>query len=136
MVTTPVSGGKIPLVFMSNLTYYLLMSPKDKPLVWMADVVKTPPMSRAARVEAGHYLRQLQQGVALSLPISRPMPVIGARCHELRINDAVSRKNWRIFYRTDSDAIVVLHYFNKTTRATPQDVIDLCQKRLALYDED
>jgi len=49
--------------------------------------VKTPPLSAAARVEAGFLLRQLQQGVRLGMPHSRPMPSIGTRCHELRIND-------------------------------------------------
>jgi hypothetical protein len=35
------------------------VSPKDKPLVWLHGEVKTPPLSAAARVEAGFLLRQL-----------------------------------------------------------------------------
>jgi phage-related protein len=46
-----------------------------------------------------------------SLPHSRPMPTIGARCHELRIIDGA--KNWRIIYRIDGDAIVVLECFKR-----------------------
>jgi len=65
------------------------MSPNDKPLAWLYGQIKTPPLSPAARLEAGFLLRQLQQGEKLSLPHSRPMPSVGARCHELRINDAV-----------------------------------------------
>lgn len=63
------------------------MNAKDKPLVWFHGEVKTPPFSQAARIEAGFLLRQLQAGKNLELPRSRPMPSIGPRCHELRIND-------------------------------------------------
>lgn len=66
------------------------------------------------------------------MPHSRPMPGIGTRCHELRINDAGS--NWRIFYRIDSDAIVILEVFEKKTKATPKAVIATCRKRLKEYD--
>lgn len=64
------------------------MSPSDKPLVWLSGAVRTPPFSAAARMEAGYLLRLLQAGVGLSMPHSRPMPSVGARCHELRIVDA------------------------------------------------
>ena len=39
------------------------------------------------------------------MPHSRPMSIIGPRCHELRIPDATVTR--RIVYRTDSDAIVI-----------------------------
>ena len=104
----------------------------DKPLVWLHGEIKTPPFSSAARVEAGVLLRQLQAGVKLSLPHSRPMPAIGARCHELRVTDADA--TWRIVYRLDSDAIVVLEVFSKKTTQTPKMVIETCQRRLRLYD--
>jgi phage-related protein len=42
---------------------------------------------------------------------------------------------WRIIYRIDDDAIVILDVFAKTTQKTPKQVIDNCQKRLKLYDE-
>ncbi len=47
---------------------------EDKPLVWMAGELKTPPMSSDARVEGGMLLRRLQRGETLSMPESRPMP--------------------------------------------------------------
>jgi hypothetical protein len=59
----------------------------DKPLVWLHGAVKTPPFTRWGRLEAGFLLRRLQRGEKLGLPQSRPMPTIGARCHELRIVD-------------------------------------------------
>jgi phage-related protein len=46
------------------------------------------------------------------------MPSIGARRHELRIVDET--KNWRIIYRIDADAIVVLEVFQKKTQEPPQ----------------
>ena len=87
------------------------MALADKPLVWLEGEIKTPPFSQAARLEAGYLLRRLQRGEALGMPHSRPLPSIGARCHELRIND--ERTTWRIIYRIDSDAIVILEVFNK-----------------------
>lgn len=104
----------------------------DKPLVWLQGEVKTPPFSVEARIEAGVLLRRLQRGEKLSLPHSRPMPSIGSSCHELRIDDG--RTTWRIVYRLDGDAIVIVDVFQKTTRTTPKHVIETCRRRLAAYD--
>jgi len=108
------------------------VSPRDKPLAWLHGEVKTPPFSKAARLEAGFLLRQLQRGKLLSMPQSRPMPSIAARCHELRITDADN--NWRLVYRIDSDAIVILEVFAKKTGTTPKTAIATCRKRLKEYD--
>jgi len=110
------------------------MSPTDKPLVWFAGEVRTPPFSQAARIEAGFLLRRLQAGQALSMPHSRPMPSIGPRCHELRIPDETV--TWRIVYRVDPDAVVVIEVFKKKTAATPPEVLDVCRRRLADYDRE
>jgi len=64
------------------------VSPGDKPLVWLRGEIKTPPFSAKARVEAGFLLRRLQRGESIGMPHSRPMPIIGRRCHELRVVDA------------------------------------------------
>ena len=109
------------------------MNEEDKPVVWLHGEVKTPPFTQAARLEAGLLLRRLQQGENIGLPQSRPMPSIGAHCHELRVRD--ENKNWRIMYRIDDDAIVV-EVFNKTTRETPKSVIENCQRRLNKFDSD
>lgn len=71
----------------------------------------------------------------LSMPHSRPMPVIGPRCHELRVLDAETGNTWRVMYCVDDDAIVVLEVFAKKTQATPKQAIELCQKRLRAYRE-
>jgi phage-related protein len=108
------------------------MGAKDKPLVWLHGEVKTPPFSTGARLEVGYLLRLLQGGESLSLPWSRPMPSVGLRCHELRVNDA--NQTWRIVYRVDSDAIVILEVFPKKTQAIPRQVIETCKKRLNQYE--
>ena len=102
-----------------------------KPLVWLHGEVKTPPFSRPARVEAGFLLRRLQNGESIGMPASRPMPTIGAGCHELRVDDG--DVTWRILYYVDTDAVVVLEVFNKKTRATPKYVIEVARKRLRAY---
>jgi phage-related protein len=104
----------------------------NKPIVWLHGEVKTPPLSAAARLEAGLLLRRLQRGSRFGLPHSRPMPAIGARCHELRIPDEDA--TWRIVYRIDGDAIVIGEVFSKKTQATPKSVIDSCTRRYREYD--
>jgi phage-related protein len=109
------------------------MNGQDKPLVWLKGEIKTPPFSENARIEAGVLLRQLQQGRNLGLPHSRPMPIIGRSCHELRIRD--EEVTWRIIYRIDPDAIVIGEVFPKKSGKTPLKVINLCKQRFRRYDE-
>lgn len=112
------------------------MAQSDKPLVILSGEIKTPPMSKQARIEAGVLLRRLQRGESLSMPHSRPMPVIGARCHELRIPDPEIGRTWRIMYRTDSEEIVVIEVFDKKTQQTPKSIIDTCRRRIRIWDAD
>ena len=108
------------------------MTITDKPLAWLHGEVKTPPFSAEARIEAGTLLRRLQMGERLTMPQSRPMATIGRRCHELRIND--EKVTWRIIYRIDDDAIVILEVFDKKTSRAPKQVINTCKARLKEYD--
>jgi len=110
------------------------MAAARKPLVWLHGEIKTPPFSKEARVEAGTLLRLLQEGESVVMPHSRPMPSIGPRCHELRVRD--ENRNWRIVYRLDDDAIVLVDVFPKTTRETPNHIIRNCARRLKRYDKD
>lgn len=103
-----------------------------KPLLWLHGEIKTPPLSKEARIEAGALLRRLQEGELLGMPHSRPMPGIGKRCHELRVDDGGHW--WRVFYRLDADAVLILDVISKTTRATPIQVIENCRRRLSHYD--
>jgi phage-related protein len=107
-------------------------SEASKPIVWLRGEVKTPPFSKEARIEAGYLLRLLQRGERLTLPHSRTMPAIGPRCHELRINDPAG--TFRIMYRADTDAVIILDVFVKKTKQTPRLVIEACQRRLHDYE--
>lgn len=107
------------------------MAATDKPLVWLRGEIKSPPFTRDARVEVGLLLRRLQQGEALGMPYSRPMPSITPGCHELRVNDRGA--TWRIVYYLDSDAVVILDVFSKKTARTPKSVIANCKRRLKRY---
>jgi len=109
------------------------VSPAHRPLVWLSGEVKTPPFSAEARIQAGYLLRMLQSGATLTLPHSRPMPVVGARCHELRIQD--ENRTWRVVYRVDADAIVIADVFAKTSQTTPTTAIKNSQRRLRAYDD-
>jgi phage-related protein len=111
------------------------MSMSDKPLVWLQGEVKTPSFSKEARLTAGVLLRRLQHGDLIGMPDSRPMPSVGPRCHELRIDDAQSGTTWRVVYRLDPDAILIAEVFAKKTKATPKRVIDNCRRRLRRHDQ-
>lgn len=107
------------------------MSPHDKPVVWLSGEVRTPPFSAEARIEAGFLLRRLQRGETLGMPQSRPMPAVGAGCHELRIVDGTV--SWRLMYHVAPSAIVMLAVFPKKTAATPAPVLAECRRRLAVF---
>ena len=115
-----------------SLSYCSMKATPRKPVFFMTDEIKTPPMSVEARREAGFLVGRLQEGVTLGMPIARPMPDIGRRCLELRITD--KNVTWRIVCRVDADAVLVIYSFPKKTKTTPKTIIDLCRKRLALYD--
>jgi phage-related protein len=104
-----------------------------KPVVWLHGEVKTPPFSAKARQEAGMLLRLLQQGEKLAMPLAESLPIIGIRCGTLRVRDG--EHNWRIMYRTDADAVVVLDVYAKKTREIPGEVIRRCKARLKQYDD-
>jgi phage-related protein len=110
------------------------VAPTHKPLVWLHGAVKSPPFGTAARIDAGYLLRLLQRGEKLGMPHSRPMPSIGTHCHELRIND--ERCTWRIIYRLDADAVLILEVFEKKTGKTPKSVIQACVARIKAYDHE
>lgn len=78
-------------------------------------------------------MRRLQRGEKLRMPHSRPMPALGPRCGELRITDASA--TWRVLYRLDPDAVIILEVFTKKTEATPKTVLETCAARLRQYDQ-
>ena len=106
--------------------------PIKKDLVRLVDI-RTPPLTPESRRDAGYYLNLLQEGFSVSMPISRSMPSIGARVHELRLSDTSG--DWRVVYRIDPTEIVVVAVFKKTTPRTPPRIIDLCRRRLSSFDK-
>jgi phage-related protein len=106
---------------------------EERPLVWLHGEIKTPPFTTQGRREAGSLLRLLQWGEQLTMPHAEPLPIIGPRCGALRVRDA--QHHWRIVYRADPDAIVILDVYSKKTRKIPDEVIDRCKRRLKNYDE-
>lgn len=104
----------------------------EKALVILGGDIKTPPLSLTARREIGYLIRKLQLGDSLEMPSSRPMPVVGPRCHELRVRDG--RHHWRVLYRIDQDAVLVLSMFSKKTRETPRRIIERARRLLASFD--
>ena len=67
------------------------------------------------------------------MPFSRPMPSIGPRCHELRLTD--ESHTWRVIYRVDVDAVLIVDVFDKNQNKTPKNVIDTGKKTLGGYDK-
>ena len=81
------------------------------------------------RADLADALARLDVGLVLSMPLSRPMPVIGAGVHELRLRDRSGI--YRVVYAVVRSGVVhVLHAFKKTTQATPQRNIELARQRL------
>ena len=107
-------------------------APTRKPLVWLHGEVKTPPFTPEGRQEAGMLLRLLQEGERLGMPQAEPLPDVGPRCGALRVRDA--EHHWRIMYRIDADAVLVLEVYPKNTRKIPDEVINRCKQRLRYYD--
>jgi phage-related protein len=100
---------------------------------WLHGEIKTPPFTKEGRKEAGHLLRLLQEGENLGMPQAEPLSTIGPRCGALRVRD--DDQNWRIVYRLDPDAVLVLEVYAKKTKKIPQEVIERCKRRLRAYDD-
>jgi phage-related protein len=107
--------------------------PASKQVRWLHGEIKTPPFTAEGRQEAGMLLRLLQHGEKLGMPQAEPLPDVGQRCGALRVRDA--EHNWRIMYRIDADAILILEVYAKKTPKIPDEIIERCQGRLKRYDE-
>ena len=86
---------------------------------------QTPAIKR----EIGEALRDVQKGISLGLPLSRPMPTVASGAHELRVRGPTTAV--RMFYFVKLvDTIVVFHGFQKKTHKTPTHEIAIGQQRL------
>jgi phage-related protein len=81
------------------------------------------------RRDLGKAIFDLQRGAKLAMPLSRPMPSVGAGVEELRVKDRNGA--YRVFYYTKlENVILVFHAFVKKSQKTPQAEIELGKKRL------
>jgi phage-related protein len=72
----------------------------------------------AVRGTLGQAIWDLQRGMKLSMPLSRPMTAVSPGVEELRIRD--SDGIFRVFYYTQSSfGVLVFHAFAKKTQKTP-----------------
>jgi phage-related protein len=84
---------------------------------------------RTAKQSLGEAIWDLQCGVKLRMPQSRPMVVVAPGVEELRIKDASGA--FRVFYYLrDARGILVFHAFVKKSQKTAQDEIDTGRRRL------
>jgi len=86
-------------------------------------------LPEVVREDLADALAKLEAGVMLSMPLSRPMPSIGSRVHELRFRDR-SGIYRVIYFFAISGVIHLLCAFKKTGQQTEQRHIDLAKRRL------
>jgi phage-related protein len=80
-----------------------------------------------ARHDAGYQLDKVQRG--LQPDDFKPMPTIGRGVEEIRIRDDAG--NYRVIYTARlTDAVYVLHAFQKKTQRTSQRDIEMAKARL------
>jgi phage-related protein len=81
------------------------------------------------RRHLGEALLDLQKGVNLGMPLSRPMPGIAPGVHEFGIRGEGATVSV-FYYVRKEDAIIVFHAFQKKSQKIPSREIDLARQRL------
>ena len=81
------------------------------------------------RGDLADALARLDEGLNLSMPLSRPMPSIGHGVHELRFRDRSGIYRVIYFIRKAND-IWLIHAFKKKSQKTPNEDIELARQRL------
>lgn len=97
-----------------------------KPVVWLGDSLSAVrDFAPEARRRAGQQLRRVQDGEP---PVDwKPMPDVGPGVNELRIRMGGA---YRVIYLAKfSQAVYVLHAFEKKSRKTPRLVVELARQR-------
>ena len=99
----------------------------DKAVAWLGSALADLRAFPAdARRDAGFELRRVQQG--LDPDDWKPMSSIGPGVRDIRIHTGLEH---RIFYvATFTEAVYVLHAFEKRTLKTPKHDLHLAQARL------
>jgi phage-related protein len=100
----------------------------DKPLRWVgASLADLRAFPDNARRMAGYQLRRVQAGL---MPDDwKALARVGSGVYEIRLHTGVEH---RVCYVAKfAEAVYVLHAFEKRTRQTRQDVLELVRRRLA-----
>lgn len=98
----------------------------DKPILWLgASRTDIRAFPRDARRAAGFQLRRVQRGLD---PVDwKPVPTVGPAVREIRIHTATEH---RVVYVTRfSEAVYVLHAFEKQARRTATHDIEIARER-------
>ena len=86
-------------------------------------------LPEATRLEVFDAITLLQNGVVLSMPLSRNLSGIRSGLHELRVRDRNGQV--RVFdYVKRGEAIYLIHAFRKKTQHIPQKELDIVVKRI------
>ena len=100
----------------------------ERPVVWLgSSLADLRAFPAAARRAAGYQLRRVQSGL---MPSDwKALPSVGPGVYEIRAHTGAEH---RVFYVVKfSDAIYVLHAFEKKTRQTRSEDIDAGRRRYA-----
>ena len=99
----------------------------DKPLIWLGDsreAIRAFPDD--ARQITGFQLWRVQR--SLEPNDWKPMPSVGLGVREIRVHTGAEH---RVFYIAKfAEAVYVLHAFEKRTRRTPKNELNLARHRL------
>jgi phage-related protein len=98
-----------------------------KPVCFLGDSLKAiRDFPYAARQDTGRQLQRVQNGRPAN--DFKPMPSVGKGVEEIRIREESG--TYRIVYTARlSDAVYVLHAFEKKSQATPQRDLALARQR-------
>lgn len=105
---------------------YLPARRPDKPIAWRgSSLIDVRDFPDDARTEAGYQLHLLQQG---KQPDDwKPMSTVGGGVYEIRIHTAAE---YRVLVVTKfSEALYVLHAFEKKSQKTPNRDLELARRR-------
>lgn len=75
-------------------------------------------------------VEQLNDGIKLNMPLSRPMPSIGKGVHELRLKDKSGQFRVIYCYLTSIGNIYFVHAIQKKSQSTPKKNLELAKKRI------
>lgn len=85
--------------------------------------------SRDIQADFDNAVLKLEEGLTLSMPLSRPLSNVHTGLHELRLKDRRGQVRVLYFIRRGG-LIFMLHAFQKKTQETPGQEIEIVLKRI------